>query len=471
MISSTQSATRERLRILMLVGQDPFLDPRIHWAAGILAVDHDVTVLGLSGGKTPREDLPYKVITVKRLTSTPVAAEMCIRYFKEVFFQSKRKVAWLKFFAKTLYPILFGIPLIPLAGVGVVVRSIAGSGHAYNNWLRPKLVRQFQVPAVIRHFIWSSSAFLDAIEKMDLKFDVVHCNDMDTLFPGRILSLRTGCLITYDAHEFWPKQNPDMSAAESSLYENLEYCLLEDVQQAWTVSPGIANLFARTYGKLRMDVVPNAEPTQTHSNITPFDKDFPEGLSGKTRFLYLGGFAPGRGIDTIIRFWARLKRSDVVLILRGPDNRYKTQLIELASTLGVLNRSVFFLAPVTESELVAAAKAVHVGIIPYEPSSDNNRYCCPNKLSQYMQAGLPILATDLDFLRATISKADCGLVYAPGDFKAFEVGVETLVQNPEMRAKMSESAKRFAAEEFNWEKVSVPMVNYYRTLASARTSL
>ena len=88
-----------------------------------------------------------------------------------------------------------------------------------------------------------------------------------------------------------------------------------------------------------------------------------------------------------------------------------------------------------------------------------------------MQAGLPILATDLDFLRATISKADCGLVYAPGDFKAFEVGVETLVQNPEMRAKMSESAKRFAAEEFNWEKVSVPMVNYYRTLASARTSL
>jgi hypothetical protein len=55
---------------------------------------------------------------------------------------------------------------------------------------------------------------------------------------------------------------------------------------------------------------------------------------------------------------------------------------------------VLFLEAIDESELVTAAAEFDVGLVPYTPTGLNYSNCCPNKLSQYMAAGLPILAVE-----------------------------------------------------------------------------
>ena len=90
------------------------------------------------------------------------------------------------------------------------------------------------------------------------------------------------------------------------------------------------------------------------------------------------------------------------LLLRGPDNPYKNQMIELARSKGLLDRSVFFPKAVSEADLVKAARDADVGIIPYEPTIINHRFCSPNKLSQYMAAGLPIICNELDFVKSVV---------------------------------------------------------------------
>ena len=81
-----------------------------------------------------------------------------------------------------------------------------------------------------------------------------------------------------------------------------------------------------------------------------------------------------------------------MLLLRGNDHAHKSSCIRLAESLGLKDVGVFFPPPVRETSLIAAAAAADVGVIPYMPTIINFRYCCPNKLSQYMQAGLPIMA-------------------------------------------------------------------------------
>ena len=81
-----------------------------------------------------------------------------------------------------------------------------------------------------------------------------------------------------------------------------------------------------------------------------------------------------------------------MLLLRGNDHAHKTICIRLAESLGLKDVGVFFPPPVCEGLLIAAAAEADIGVIPYKPTIINFRYCCPNKLSEYMQAGLPLMA-------------------------------------------------------------------------------
>ena len=118
-------------------------------------------------------------------------------------------------------------------------------------------------------------------------------------------------------------------------------------------------------------------------------------------FLVQGAVDAHRGFDKLINAWQKVDRR-AKLLLRGLDSPYKKQMTELARSNGVLDRSVFFPKAVSEADLVRAARDADVGIIPYEPTIINHRFCSPNKLSQYMAAGLPIICNELDFVKSVV---------------------------------------------------------------------
>ena len=169
---------------------------------------------------------------------------------------------------------------------------------------------------------------------------------------------------------------------------------------ALTVSPQLADAMARHYG-CSFDYVPNCASLGEEEAV-----DLEAALSVRSRsedliFLVQGGIAAHRGFDKLINAWGRVDPR-AKLWLRGPDNPYKSQMIELARSKGVLGRSVFFPEAVSEADLVKAARDADIGIIPYEPTIINHRYCSPNKMSQYMAAGLPIICNELDFVKSVV---------------------------------------------------------------------
>jgi glycosyltransferase involved in cell wall biosynthesis len=76
---------------------------------------------------------------------------------------------------------------------------------------------------------------------------------------------------------------------------------------------------------------------------------------------------------------------------------------------------VSFERNVPVSEVVRAATDADIGIIPYVPSNLNNYYCSPNKLFEYVHAGLAVVTSDLPFLRQFVVGNGVGVVFDPRD--------------------------------------------------------
>ena len=83
-------------------------------------------------------------------------------------------------------------------------------------------------------------------------------------------------------------------------------------------------------------------------------------------FLVQGNFAAYRGYEELVAAWSGVDEQ-AQLLLRGPDNPYKQTIIDLARSLKLLDRSVFFSRAVSEDELITTAREADVGIIPYQP--------------------------------------------------------------------------------------------------------
>jgi glycosyltransferase involved in cell wall biosynthesis len=216
---------------------------------------------------------------------------------------------------------------------------------------------------------------------------------------------------------------------------------------------------SKAYG-LRVDAVPNAAPLS--DNVPTFSSRMSELAAGRIKFLFQGRFTPKRGIEELIAGWQQVDGSKAALFLRGPDNIYAEQARELAMSLGLLGRSVFFLEPVAEDLLVPAASEADVGIIPYVPRILNDRFACPNKLSQYLHAGLMVLANDLPYVRSVIEEARAGIVYSSDDISSLRHAIDQIVQSPDLLTTSRANARRFAINRFNWQAFAGPLHALYR---------
>jgi glycosyltransferase involved in cell wall biosynthesis len=275
--------------------------------------------------------------------------------------------------------------------------------------------------------------------------------DLDTLPVALILKGLFGVPIMYDAHEYWPEADVDSCEAEKQFWVEMERRLVLHVDHCQTVSPGLAAIMEVQYG-VPFGVIPNCEPLGRVGHLaTKNPSRIPECV-----FLFQGNFAPGRGLDLMIAAWANTDPR-AMLHLRGPDGPYKTQMVELARSTGLLGTRIQFPEAVAEKDLVQAASRADVGVIPYTPAGTNYRHCCPNKSSQYMAAGIPILANETEFVARLVAAAECGVVCNFNRRDHLIQAVATLCASKADLVAMGSRGQEFFRTRFNWGAVSRPM--------------
>ena len=310
--------------------------------------------------------------------------------------------------------------------------------------------------ALCNYFVNTNAALVEAAEKTGVP-DLVIATDLETLPAGVALAESYGSYLVYDAHEYWPHSYINFENWEVEFWQAIERRLCRKADLRLTVSPQLAREMSRAYQQPFL-TLPNCAVKKDGLDID-LESAFRRRLHSKPlRFLFLGNFAEGRGIEELVRAW-ELVRSGAQLLLTGPDNPFKTRVMEIASSLGILNSKVFFPSAVTENQLVTTALSADVGLISYNPSYYGYKYPSPNKLSQYAAAGLPILSSTTQYVAEIVRSQDIGFVVDIEDASAVSKLVDSLPGQNETLVSIGRRSRRFFEEQYHWEAKFGPIMD------------
>ena len=136
-----------------------------------------------------------------------------------------------------------------------------------------------------------------------------------------------------------------------------------------------------------------------------------------------------------------------------------TPLIEKA-------KNTEFLGWKTHGELPAVFSKTIAGLVTFWPIQ-NHIDAQPNKLFEYMAAGLPVIASDFPLWRQIVGKAECGLLVNPNDPQKIAEAIDYLSQNPKEAARLGANGQRAVNEKYHWGSEEKKLLSFYQTIAAA----
>lgn len=483
-------------QLLVLVPHEPTLDPRVHYTAESLAKGHVVTVVATVQDSESRPQDSYPAHTTYATVRIPYekrgAIQMCCAYMNIWARQllDESLLAWmLRLVFGALAFILLGVSMSVIVPLGLVLElslliillpvgllvgllRILDSGPFFFLPLILRIIRRLtrgalsaiRLPRLDRGSLYRGLRIALGVLRFTFQAnyllwryatgkglvpDLVYCHDLYSLQAGVMLKRRYGARLIYDSHEFYPYQYQFRYYAPLiRLYESQ---LVREVDVYITVSPQLAGELGRTYRVGPVHFIPNVEPYPA-PRPKPVVSQMSSLADGRLKLLYQGNFAEGRGLEEVVREWSKVDGSKIALFLRGPRNVWRDHLERLAEERSLLGKSVYVLPPVLEKDLIGAAQEADVGLLPYKGDWPSYRFACPNKLSQYIHAGLALLANRLAYVEQLINQGEIGLCYDVHEDGSFARAVGLMAENRSMVEGFKKNALAFSEKEYNWER-------------------
>lgn len=298
-----------------------------------------------------------------------------------------------------------------------------------------------------------------------LKADIYVACDLPALPVGCRAKEENGGALVYDAHEFFTGQS-FLTKEEVRYYQGLEKDLIHKADSIITVNDDIARLFRETYGLKKVNVILNAavpwdsKKKYLHDKIN-IDRD-------RAIVLFQGSFNKYRNLDALVKI-ARYFNEPVLVMLGWGE--LENDLKGLASRLGILDKKVFFISKLPQSELLSYSASASVGVIPYPAIDVNTVYCTPNKLFEFVSAKVPIAANEeLKTVGDFIGRCDIGITFDMKDPKGAAKKIEGMLKDKALIKKIHKNLD-MAGQELNWEMEGKKVIKIFSDVAGKRNSI
>jgi glycosyltransferase involved in cell wall biosynthesis len=134
-----------------------------------------------------------------------------------------------------------------------------------------------------------------------------------------------------------------------------------------------------------------------------------------------------------------------------------------ARSLGGWGR-VDYLGQIARAEVGQRLAASRAGLVIFRPERDHLR-ALPNKLFEYMAAGLPVIASDFVYWRELLAPIGCATFVDPLDPAEIAAGIDDLLADENRAAEMGRRGARAVRERLNWEQEAPKLLALYERLA------
>jgi len=312
---------------------------------------------------------------------------------------------------------------------------------------------------------WSKNKLVQLVKYFELMYivvkkyknsDVFHCNDLNALPIGVLVKLffNQKMKIVYDAHEYETEIN-GLDGVQKKATKLLEKLLIKYTSRVICVSDAIANEYVKLYNIKKPDLVLNTPIYQEVEKKDIFRETF-NIPKEKTIFLYQGGLSSGRGIEILLETLKTIGNKNVVIVFMGYG-----PLESLVKDAANEYDNIYFHNAVSPEVLLNYTSSADFGILFYENNCLNHYYCSPNKMFEYIMAGIPVIASNLYEMKRLVKNNKIGVVAPQNTVQGLRVAIEEAVKLN--KQELQENLQR-VKEIYNWKEQEKILLKLYRAL-------
>lgn len=277
------------------------------------------------------------------------------------------------------------------------------------------------------------------------KQDFLLSNDLDTLLANYLISRLKGKPVVYDSHEFFTGV-PELqhNAFARKFWIRIERNIVPRLKWCITVNRSIADMYTKMYNVPFVVIrnvpipLPEIQPKTRHELGMPEDK---------TVLLLQGsGINIHRGAEELVEAMTLLPEQFHLYIIGGGDVVKKLE--ELVNRFNLRER-ITFLPRQPYAAMMQYTRNADIGLSLDKDNNLNYKFSLPNKIFDYMQAGIPVIASDLPELRRIMDDYKIGrFIREVTPQTIAEMVLEMYGQPEALQAMRTECAR--AAQVFNW---------------------
>ncbi len=288
--------------------------------------------------------------------------------------------------------------------------------------------------------------------------DIYHFHDPELIPIGMLLTLRKKRVI-YDAHEdlpgqilskYWiPRWVRGIVAKGAEVVETIGSLFFDGIV---AVTPAIASRFP----KKKTAIVQNFPLLNelAPSEAVAFQER-------RNAVAFVGGISVIRGVKEVIEALTLIPESlDVRLVLAGSFSpaELETEFRKLPGW----NR-VEYVGWVSREGVRDLLKNVRAGVVTFYsvPNSINSQ---PNKMFEYMSAGLPVIASNFPLWHEFVGDREHGLLVNPLDPADIANAIRELIEHPDEAEEMGKRGLKAVQAKYNWDVEAKKLLALYEAL-------
>jgi glycosyltransferase involved in cell wall biosynthesis len=302
--------------------------------------------------------------------------------------------------------------------------------------------------------------FWTRIVKNYRKEMIFHGNDLYALPPAYIIKkiFNKDAKIIYDCHEHETEAGIYIGKPLLKFFAKMfERLMIYSADAVITVSESIAEDYVDIYGISKPKLVLNCPPYKKYSKKDLFRKELDIG-ENKVIFLYQGEYLKGRGVDNLIDIFKKLedKNKDLVLILLV----YGDGINSLKDSIkGSTN--IYWHDKVPQNIYMDYVVSCDWGIYLMENICKNHDFALPNKIFDYVMAGLPLIVSNLKEMTKFVNKYEIGYLIDPNNEDQI---IELLEKIKKGDSEKFEQKLEYVSKEYIWEEQEKTLLNIYKSL-------